>query len=111
VFPDQLMQKVECVNFESLRLKLKRRINSFFMQKTFLPSGHKMELELSCNESIDEATAKLLPPDSYRLPSGRATMHKIYQDKNHPSRLILPVIPKDQRVWYAEKFDWQAANE
>lgn len=61
-------------------------------------AGNKMELELSCNESIDEATAKLLPPDSYHLPSGRATTHKIYRDKNHASRLVLPVIPKAHRV-------------
>src|SRR5690606_23845084 len=56
-------------------------------------AGHRLELELSCNEAIDDASAKLLPPDSYHLPSGRATAHKIYRDADHPSRLILPVIP------------------
>lgn len=61
-------------------------------------AGHRLELELSCNESIDEATAKLLPPDSYHLPSGRATMHKIYRDAAHPSRLLLPMIPLESRV-------------
>lgn len=60
-----------------------------------IKSGHQIELELSCNESIDEAEAKLLPPDSYHLPSGRATTHKIYRDKDHPSRLILPVVLND----------------
>lgn len=57
-------------------------------------AGHRLELELSCNESIDEANAKLLPPDSYHLPSGRATSHKIYRDAAHRSRLVLPVIPR-----------------
>ncbi|TBL76555.1 CocE/NonD family hydrolase [Paenibacillus thalictri] len=57
-------------------------------------AGHRIELELSCNESIDEANAKLLPPDSYHLPSGRATTHKIYRDAEYKSRLVLPVIPK-----------------
>ncbi|MCK9508175.1 MAG: hypothetical protein M0Q54_07030, partial [Pigmentiphaga sp.] len=56
--------------------------------------GHRIELELACNESIDGDEAKLLPPDSYHLPSGRATMHKIYRDADHPSRLMLPVVPK-----------------
>ena len=55
--------------------------------------GHRLELEISCNESIDEGTAKLLPPDSYHLPSGRPTTHKFYRDRQHPSRLVLPVIP------------------
>lgn len=61
-------------------------------------AGHRIELELSCNESIDEANAKLLPPDSYHLPSGRATAHKIYRDAAHRSRLVLPVIPAKFRV-------------
>lgn len=57
--------------------------------------GHHIELQLSCNEDINEEENKLLPPDSYHLPSGRATTHKIYRDKDHPSRLILPVVQKD----------------
>ncbi|MED1605079.1 CocE/NonD family hydrolase [Cytobacillus kochii] len=60
-----------------------------------IKAGHRIELELACNESVDEENAKLLPPDSYHLPSGRATMHKIYRDCDHLSRLILPVVPKE----------------
>lgn len=60
--------------------------------------GHKIELELACNEPLDGEDAKLLPPDSYHLPSGRATFHKIYRDKDHHSRLILPFIPKDKNI-------------
>lgn len=55
--------------------------------------GHRLELDLSCNESFTDSHAALLPPDSYHLPSGRAVSHKIYRDSAHPSRLILPVIP------------------
>ena len=56
--------------------------------------GHRMELELSSQESLTDATMALLPPDSFHLPSGRATTHKIYRDRNHPSYLLLPMIPK-----------------
>lgn len=61
-----------------------------------------MVLELVCNERIKGETAKLLPPDSYQLPNGRATMHKIYHDKEHPTRLVLPVIPKAVNVLYKD---------
>jgi putative CocE/NonD family hydrolase len=56
-------------------------------------AGHRIQLELACNEPLSEAHAQLLPPDSYHLPSGRATAHKVYRDAAHPSRLLLPVIP------------------
>jgi predicted acyl esterase len=55
--------------------------------------SHRMELELSSQESLTDATTALLPPDSFHLPSGRATTHKIYRDRNHPSYLLLPMIP------------------
>jgi len=54
--------------------------------------GHRLLLELACNESFSDAHAALLPPDSFHLPSGRATTHKIYRDAGHPSHLLLPVI-------------------
>lgn len=60
--------------------------------------GHRIQLELMCNEPLDGEDAKLLPPDSYHLPSGRATMHKIYRDADHPSRLVLPYIPTKHNV-------------
>ena len=56
-------------------------------------AGHRIQLELACNEPLVDADAQLLPPDSYHLPSGRATSHKIYRDATHPSHLLLPVIP------------------
>jgi hypothetical protein len=56
-------------------------------------SGHRIEIELSSQESFTDAAVAMLPPDSFHLPSGRATTHKIFRDKNHPSYLLLPVIP------------------
>jgi len=50
---------------------------------------------LMCNEPFADAFSQLLPPDSYHLPSGRATTHKVFRDALHPSHLLLPVIPAD----------------
>jgi hypothetical protein len=55
--------------------------------------GHRMELEISSQESLTDAAVALLPPDSFHLPSGRATTHKIYRDSKHMSHLLLPCIP------------------
>ncbi len=56
---------------------------------SFLP-GHRLELELSCNEPLTDAHNALLPPDAFHLPVGRPVTHKIFRDVNHPSRLVLP---------------------
>jgi uncharacterized protein len=56
-------------------------------------AGHRIELEIRSQEASDDPLAALLPPDASHLPSGRATTHKIYRDKEHPSHLLLPVIP------------------
>ena len=56
--------------------------------------GHSIELEISSQEPFGDASVALLPPDSFHLPSSRATTHKIYRDRNHASHLLLPVIPK-----------------
>jgi predicted acyl esterase len=58
-------------------------------------AGHRIQLELSCNEPLADSNSQLLPPDSYHLPSGRATTHKIFRDAAHTSHLLLPVIPVD----------------
>jgi len=60
--------------------------------------GHRMELEISSQESLTDAAVALLPPDSFHLPSGRATTHKIYRDGKHPSHLLLPFIPAKERT-------------
>lgn len=52
--------------------------------------GHRLELELSCNEPLTDSHNALLPPDAFHLPVGRAVTHKIYRDANHQSRLVLP---------------------
>ena len=56
---------------------------------TFLP-GHKLVVELMCNEPMADEHNALLPPDAYHLPVGRPVTHKIYRDAIHPSRLVLP---------------------
>jgi len=56
---------------------------------TFLP-GHRLEVELSCDEPLTDAHNALLPPDAFHLPVGRPVTHKIYRDAAHPSRLVLP---------------------
>jgi hypothetical protein len=67
------------------------RIYSF---SNVFKAGHRIELELSSQESFTDAAIALLPPDSFHLPSGRATTHKIYRDRSYPSHLLLPIIPK-----------------
>ncbi|MBB6120240.1 CocE/NonD family hydrolase [Nocardiopsis algeriensis] len=52
--------------------------------------GHRLEVELSCNEPLVDAHNSLLPPEAMHLPSGRATSHKVYRDADHASRLVLP---------------------
>jgi hypothetical protein len=54
---------------------------------------HRIELEIRSQEASDDPLAALLTPDASQLPSGRATTHKIYRDKEHPSHLLLPLIP------------------
>lgn len=43
-------------------------------------------------EAMDDPALALLAPDSFHLNSSRATTHKSYRDRSHPSRLLLPVI-------------------
>jgi len=57
-------------------------------------AGHRIELEISNQEPFGDASIALLPPDSFHLPSVRATTHKIYRDRNQASYLLLPVIPR-----------------
>ncbi|MHB9150884.1 MAG: CocE/NonD family hydrolase [Thermoleophilia bacterium] len=59
--------------------------------------GHSISLRVSCNEEIADEFSALLPPESYHLPSGRSTTHKIYRDLEHPSRLVLPVVTQANR--------------
>lgn len=56
---------------------------------TILP-GHRIVLELSCDEPLTDEHNSLLPPDAFHLPVGRPVTHKIYRDAVHPSRLVLP---------------------
>lgn len=57
---------------------------------TFL-AGHRLVVELSCDEPLVDEHNSLLPPDAFHLPVGRPVTHKIYRDAQHPSRLVLPI--------------------
>lgn len=58
---------------------------------TFLP-GHRLVVELSCDEPLAGAHNALLPPDAFHLPVGRPVTHKVYRDATRPSRLMLPFV-------------------
>lgn len=51
--------------------------------------GHKLILEVMCNEPLVDEHNSLLPPDAFHLPVGRPVAHTIYRDAEHPSRLVL----------------------
>jgi predicted acyl esterase len=55
--------------------------------------GHRMQLEIRSVEAPDDPHVALMAPDSFHLNSARATSHKIYRDKQHRSRIHLPIIP------------------
>jgi predicted acyl esterase len=52
-------------------------------------AGHKLVLELMCNEPLVDEHNSLLPPDAFHLPVGRPVTHTIYRDADHPSRLVM----------------------
>ena len=52
--------------------------------------GHRLELEMSCDEPLVDDHNSLLPPDAFHLPVGRPVTHKIFRDAHYPSRLVLP---------------------
>ncbi|KXU96924.1 X-Pro dipeptidyl-peptidase [Caballeronia megalochromosomata] len=53
-------------------------------------AGHKLVVELMCNEPLVDEHNSLLPPDAFHLPVGRAVTHTVYRDATHLSRLVLP---------------------
>lgn len=52
--------------------------------------GHKLVVELMCNEPLVDEHNSLLPPDAFHLPVGRPVTHTIYRDAKNLSRLVLP---------------------
>ena len=64
---------------------------------TFKP-GHRLVVELSCDEPLADAHNALLPPDAFHLPVGRPVTHKIYRDALHHSRLVLPFTTRAAEV-------------
>ena len=54
--------------------------------------GHKLVVELMCNEPLVDEHNSLLPPDAFHLPVGRPVTHTVYRDSGHQSRLVLPFV-------------------
>ena len=54
-------------------------------------AGHRIKLDISSMNSGKDSDAHT---GSYVLSISRTTVHNIYRDSEHRSRLILPVIPK-----------------
>ncbi|TCK02944.1 CocE/NonD family hydrolase [Marinobacterium mangrovicola] len=57
--------------------------------------GHKLVVELMCNEPLVDDHNSLLPPDAFHLPVGRSVTHTVYRDAKHLSRLVLPFVSVD----------------
>lgn len=85
--PHTRTQPVEPGKIEEYVIRLYPFANTF-------TQGHKLELELSCNEPLADDHNSLLPPDAFHLPVGRPVTHKIYRDSTYPSRLVLPFTKK-----------------
>lgn len=56
-------------------------------------AGHSLKLEIRSLEHGNEG-AQGQPPHSVHLCSSKATLHSIYRDSEHPSHLLLPIIPQ-----------------
>ena len=59
-------------------------------------TGHRMELVIKTTESPKDPLYLELFPGGNHLPVGRTVSHKIYHDSEHPSYLLLPVIPPEK---------------
>jgi predicted acyl esterase len=53
--------------------------------------GHRLVVELMCDEPLVDEHNSLLPPDAYHLPVGRPVTHTVHRDAAHRSRLVLPL--------------------
>jgi putative CocE/NonD family hydrolase len=49
-------------------------------------AGHRLEIEISSMDNV---------PGGLHICSSKTTMHKIHHDPEHPSYLLLPIIPKE----------------
>ena len=62
--------------------------------------GYRIKLEIT---SMDHPQAPVAPPTigqvhmPYHICSSKTTLHRIYHDRDHPSHLLLPVIPYRDR--------------
>jgi putative CocE/NonD family hydrolase len=64
-----------------------------------LEKSHRLELELRSME-IPFSETNELPPGSHHLPQSEPVTHRVYADRDHRSRLLLPEIPEtDEEQW------------
>ena len=57
-------------------------------------AGHCIELEIRSTESPKDPLYTMSYIGGNHLPVGGTVSHKIYRDANHPSYLLLPIIPR-----------------
>jgi uncharacterized protein len=53
-------------------------------------AGHRIQLEILSIDSIRDPGQH---HGTFHLPISRTTLHKVYRDRQHPSHLLLPIIP------------------
>lgn len=58
---------------------------------TLMP-GHKLVVELSNNEPVQDEHNAMLPPDAFHLPIGRKTTTTVYRDATYQSHILLPYV-------------------
>jgi predicted acyl esterase len=55
--------------------------------------GHCIMLEIACLDFASYHRTQVTEGPPYHICSSKTTLHKIYRDAEHPSYLLLPVIP------------------
>ena len=58
-------------------------------------TGHCLELEIRNTESIKDPLFNEIWPCGYHLPISKTVAHWIYQDAEHQSHLLVPMIPRE----------------
>jgi predicted acyl esterase len=57
-------------------------------------AGHRLSIDISSLDRPSELVgAQDVEYAPYHICSSRTVVHKIYHDEQHPSRLVLPIIP------------------
>jgi len=57
------------------------------------PEGHRLELELATQDPFPTPSWEKMSSMGH-LPGGRSTRYRIFRDQEHPSHLLVPMIPE-----------------